>query len=238
MQCLQGAATLLRDLLFSRLAEQTMGMPALKPEALPQRRWTAAQVRELQDESLGFPRYELIGGELVVTPSPGHPHQLAAAEILFIVMQYIDNQQIGVALASPSDIELKPETIVQPDVYVVPTEDPPEGAEPRTWQDFKELLLAIEIISPSSVRNDRIVKRDFYLEAGVPEYWIVDLDSRMIERWAPDRQTPEVCRTSLAWHPEGARSPLTIDLTQLFETIWRKYRALPQWMRRTGHASA
>jgi len=194
-----------------------MGMPAIR------RRWITAEVRSLMDESRHWPRYELIGGELIVTPSPGFPHQTAALELLFILKPYLDEQGIGIPMLPPADLELVPDTITQPDVFVLDPHSVADTVEMPTWADFKRLLLAVEIISPSSVRTDRIVKRDFYLDAGVPEYWILDPVARMIERWTRESETPEVCRDSLVWLPESGRSALTIDVPHLFETIWTKF---------------
>lgn len=204
---------------FSSAAEQTMGMPAIR------RRWTTADVRELIDESRHWPRYELIDGELIVTPSPGRPHQLVAGDIFSIVKAYVDREDIGVTFMAPADLELQPGTITQPDIFVAPFPTSPRPDEPG-WAVIDRLLLAIEIISASSVRVDRVVKRDFYLNAGVPEYWIVDLDARMIERWTPTGETPEVLRTSLQWLPPGAGDALTIDLEDLFQRISNTYRKL------------
>ncbi len=194
-------------------------MPAIR------RRWTTADVRELMDEQRAWPRYELIDGELIVTPSPGRPHQIVAGEIFPIIKAYVDRQGVGVTLMAPADLELQPGTITQPDIFVVPFPTSPKTDEPG-WAVVDRLLLAIEIISPSSVNIDRIVKRDFYLNAGVAEYWIIDLDARMVERWAPARETPDVLRTSLQWLPTGAGAPLTIDLVELFQRIWSTYRKL------------
>jgi Uma2 family endonuclease len=195
-----------------------MGMPAIH------RRWTTADVRALINESPRYwPRYELIGGELIVTPSPGFPHQTAALELLYILKPYLDQQRVGLPMLPPADIELVAGAITQPDVFVLDPHSVADTVEMPTWADFKRLLLAVEIISPSSVRTDRIVKRDFYLDAGVPEYWILDPVARMIERWTRERETPEVCRESLVWLPENAQSPLTIDVPNLFETIWTKF---------------
>lgn len=194
-----------------------MGMPAIH-----RRRWTTTEVRFLMDESRHWPRYELINGELIVTPSPGVPHQVTVTELVFIVKTYLDQQGIGLPLASPADLELVPESITQPDVFVLDPQSLVETVEVAKWADFKRLLLAIEIISPSSVRIDRIVKRDFYLDAGVPEYWILDIEAEMIERWTQRRDFPEVCRESLVWLPENAKAPLTIDVLKLFETVRTK----------------
>lgn len=194
-----------------------MGMPAIH-----RRRWTTAEVRSLMDETRHWPRYELINGELIVTPSPGVPHQVAVAELAFIVKTYLNERDIGLPLTSPADLELVPDSITQPDIFVLDPDSVADTVENPTWADFKRLLLAIEIISPSSVRTDRIVKRDFYLDAGVPEYWILDLDARIIERWTQGRESPEVCRDSLVWLPDNEWVPLTIDVPELFETIRRK----------------
>ncbi len=200
-----------------------MVMPAIR------RRWTSAEVRSLIDEFRHWPRYELIGGELLVTPSAGFLHQTTAQELFLILKAYLDPQSIGLPMMAPADLELVPDTITQPDVFVLDPYSVPDGVEMPTWADFKRLLLAVEVISPSSVRTDRITKRDFYLDAGVPEYWILDPVARIIERWTRERETPEVCRESLAWLPEGAQSPLTIDVPNLFETIWTTFE---KWKKR------
>jgi len=196
-----------------------MGMPAIH-----HRRWTTTEVRPLLEESHRWPRYELIDGELIVTPSPGVAHQVAVVEVVFIVKTYFKEHGVGIPLSSPADLELVPDSITQPDVFVLDPDSVADDVEFPTWADFKRLLLAVEIISPSSVRIDRIMKRDFYLDAGVPEYWIVDLDARIIERWTQGRESPEVCRDSLEWLPENEWVPLTIDVPKLFETIRAKSR--------------
>ena len=203
-----------------------MGMPAIRPDSLPARHWTTAEVRPLLEESRKWPRYELIGGELIVTPSPGWPHQFAVGEIFLTISSYLKLQDAGAVVFSPADLELKPGTITQPDVFVTLRRIEGNPDEWPTWADIKGLALAVEIVSPSSARIDRVIKRDFYLDAGVPEYWVVDLDVRMIERWTPSRETPEVLRMSLEWKPAGADSPLVIDLVELFERIWAQHRKL------------
>ena len=131
----------------------------------------------------------------------------------------------GLALTSPSDLELKEGTVVQPDVFVIPGDAPFAGG-PWEWADVKSLLLAVEILSPSSLHTDRTTKRDFYLANGVEEYWIVDLDARVFERWLPSSETPEILRDRIFWTPRGQES-LTIDLPQWFAEVYRKFSMLP-----------
>jgi Uma2 family endonuclease len=195
-----------------------MGMPAIR------RHWTTAEVRALMDESRHWPRYELIGGELLVTPSPGVVHQVAVGELFRLIADYVDREQLGVTLTSPSDIELVPGTITQPDIFVVPKAVLPDEDVKPAWTHVTALLLAVETISPSSVRTDRVEKRDFYLDVGVPDYWIVDLDARIIEQWTPRQTTPRVESSRLEWLPDGAVSPLVVDLPELFRRISGRWR--------------
>jgi len=196
-----------------------MGMP------LP-RSWTTADVRALMREDRPWPRYELIDGELIVTPAPRMPHQLAAFECCRELDMYLDHVPVGVAVMSPADLELRSGTITQPDVFVIPAGCGIAGPTAE-WSDVKSLLLAVEVLSPGSVRTDRIVKRDFYLANGVAEYWIVDVDVRSVERWIPMQESAELCRDTIAWAPLD-REPLLIHLEGLFTRIETKWR----WMQR------
>ena len=88
------------------------------------RRWTLREVRALIDESpIVSPRYELVDGELLVTPSPVGPHQLAVGELQAELREWLKTNPVGRALTSPFDVELEPETIVWPDVFVISPEE-------------------------------------------------------------------------------------------------------------------
>ena len=195
-----------------------MGMPAIR------RHWTTNEVRDLIDESRPWPRYELIGGELIVSPAPGTLHQLIIGELFRLLADYVEREGIGVTLMSPADLELAPGNITQPDIFVVPGNVLPDEARTPSWTDVSELLLAVETLSPSSIRYDRIVKRDYYLDAGVPDYWVVDWDARFVERWSPERPTPHVDREALVWHPSGASEPLVVSLPEFFTRVGRMWR--------------
>jgi Uma2 family endonuclease len=92
---------LVDDLLFDhRRAEHIMAMPAA------QRRWTAHEVRQLIAESpLQTPRYELVDGELLVTPSPNFAHQRAVALLLQALNEYLQSTGVGLAITSPFDVD-------------------------------------------------------------------------------------------------------------------------------------
>jgi Uma2 family endonuclease len=75
----------------------------------------------------------------------------------------------------------------------------------------RHLLLAIEVLSPSSGRHDRVKKRPGY-QRHVLEYWIVDIDSRLIERWRPGDERPKILSQMIMWQPSGAASALELEL--------------------------
>ncbi len=78
------------------------------------------------------------------------------------------------------------------------------------------LLLVAEVLSPSSARGDRFLKRLRYREAGVPLYWVVDGDERTVEVWTPADDFPRLERERLVWRPQAAREPFTLSLEELF----------------------
>ena len=108
------------------------------------------------------------------------------------------------------------DTVVDPDIVVVPRSGsgPPVAGAPGVVP-----LFAIEVISPSSGSRDRILKRRRYQRAGIAEYWIVDPPSRLIERWCPDDERPEIITESLHWLPAGASTEFVIDLKSIFADI-------------------
>jgi Uma2 family endonuclease len=129
--------------------------------------------------------------------------------------QYLAHNPIGSVFASPADISWTPDTLVQPDVFVV------DLAEARTldWSRMRHLLLAVEVLSPSSVRADRFTKRRLYQEVGVPLYWVVDADERTVEVWTPETTFPSVERGRLTWRPSGAAEDFVLELAELFTPI-------------------
>jgi len=76
-------------------------------------------------------------------------------------------------------------------------------------------VLAIEILSPATASRDRGAKRRLYSHAGVAEYWIVDLDARLIERWRPGDVRPEILDDRLVWQV-GDLPETTIEVPALF----------------------
>ncbi|HEX6807113.1 MAG TPA: Uma2 family endonuclease [Gemmatimonadaceae bacterium] len=179
-------------------------------------RWTADEVRALPDDGN---RYELVSGELVVTPSPRGMHQVAVSELMWRIRAWLERTGAGHVLASPADISLGEDEVLQPDVFVYRTAG---GGHLRNWDDISELVLVIEVLSPSTARYDRQLKRRRYQRARVPEYWIFDIDSRLVERWRPDDERPELLTERLTWEPAGntGQGGLDLDLSAFFTDLW------------------
>jgi Uma2 family endonuclease len=80
-------------------------------------------------------------------------------------------------------------------------------------------MLAVEVISPSSARADRLTKRRLYQRRGVATYWIVDADARLVEVWHPGDDRPEIVTDLLRWRVAPDAEELVIDLAELFEGL-------------------
>jgi Uma2 family endonuclease len=84
---------------------------------------------------------------------------------------------------------------------------------------IRGLLLAVEVLSPSTARADRQVKRRLYQEERVGEYWIVDLDARVVERWRAGDDRPEIVAGTLSWNAEPSGPPFELDLPRFFSEV-------------------
>jgi Uma2 family endonuclease len=170
---------------------------------------TAEMVRAIPDDRK---RYETVHGELLVTTTQSPWHQEIVGRIASELDAYVEGQPVGLVLFSPSDISWGPDTLVQPDVFVVDRE------EARTWEWslMRTLLLAVEVTSPATAIADRFTKRCLYQKSGVATYWLVDPDAHFVEVWTPGDIFPETVRDTLRWQPAGANVPLVLELPELF----------------------
>jgi Uma2 family endonuclease len=123
-------------------------------------------------------RYEILEGELAVTPAPSTKHQIASANIFKLVTRHIDDKGLGTLLYAPVDLILESNSVLQPDLLFVSkarqniiTDRAVEGAPD----------LVIEILSPTTSRTDRVTKAQIYARNAVPAYWIVDPEQKTVE---------------------------------------------------------
>lgn len=178
------------------------------------RRWTREQVFALPDDGN---RYELLDGELLLTPGPTGIHQRAVLKLYDRLQPYIGEHHLGAVAVSPADLDFGSGQLLQPDLFVG---RPWQGGEPLHWPHFGIPILIAEVLSPSTALSDRNRKRRKYQDAGVGEYWIVDTDARLIERWKPGDGRPEILTERIEWGPDPVAAPLVIDLGDYFRVVW------------------
>ncbi|MEO8452395.1 MAG: Uma2 family endonuclease [Gemmatimonadota bacterium] len=176
--------------------------------------WTREQVLALPDDGN---RYELVDGELLVSPSPRGPHQRGVMELLHLVHPYVKSHRLGYTITSPADLDLRSGQLVQPDFFVGGMVG---KREPVEWEDYGIPILVAEILSPSTARYDRVTKRRRYQRSALPIYWIVDLDARLVEVWGPRDKGPTIVDGRLEWQPAQALPPLAIDLPAYFRAVF------------------
>jgi Uma2 family endonuclease len=116
-------------------------------------------------------RYELIAGDLSVTPAPTPRHQLAVGKLHLLLAPFVLAHGLGQILLSPVDVLLADSTVVQPDLIFLAREHLALIGE-RCVQGAPDL--AVEVISESNRRHDEVIKRHLYARFGVAELWLVD----------------------------------------------------------------
>lgn len=171
--------------------------------------FTADMVRALPEDGQ---RYEVVHGELLVSPAPRGMHQRIVLRIARRLADYCDTLGTLETMLSPADISWGSDILVQPDVFVVPKLEAMTG----DWNRIRTLALVVEVLSPSTARFDRFQKRKLYLQNGVETLWLVDEERTCVEVWHPDAPFPVIESAELVWHPPGAADPLVIPVAMLF----------------------
>lgn len=115
-------------------------------------------------------RYELIEGELLMTPSPVPNHQRFSRKIEFMLEKFVTENDVGEVFYAPCDVYLDDENVVQPDILFISKERLNIIGE-KNIQGAPDLV--IEIISENTAYRDLVQKKRLYAKFGVKEYWIV-----------------------------------------------------------------
>jgi len=123
-------------------------------------------------------QYEILDGELRMSPSPNAKHQTVLLNLATILKQYAEQHGTGKIFVAPFDIILSNYNVVQPDIlfiskdnYAILTSDNIQGVPD----------LMIEILSPASMNHDRNIKRKIYARFGLPEYWLVHPEKKYLQ---------------------------------------------------------
>lgn len=123
-------------------------------------------------------RHELIDGDFVVTPAPGINHQGVVWTLSVLLGTWLrEHPGRARAFAAPTDVHLSETDVVQPDLLLV-LSDGTAKLSPRGVEGPPHLV--IEVLSPSTERNDRVLKRATYARFGIRHYWRVDPDTEQV----------------------------------------------------------
>ena len=147
--------------------------------------------------------------------APQRVHQRCVLEMVKLLDEFVESSHVGVAFTAPASGGS--EDTITPDVAVVAHQ---AGVVSPFWRPSDRLLLAVEVVSPATARDDRLRKRVAYTGMG-SIYWIVDLDAQLVERWLPCARRPDIIDDELFWFPEGASEPLLIDVERYFASVFR-----------------
>ena len=177
--------------------------------------WTYEDLQSLPADGN---RYEIIDGDLVVSPSPAFWHQEVLKRIFLVLQRALEETGVARVYFAPLDVILSPTRVVVPDLLVV-REERRSILEAHGAVAAPDLI--VEVLSPSNIRHDRVTKRRFYARNGVREYWIVDPDAETIE-------VLELIEGGLSFRPAGWYGPgdrarsATFDLELDVDGVFRK----------------
>lgn len=169
--------------------------------------WTLEMLHRLPDDGN---KYELVRGELFVTPPPSTEHETLLAALTRVLDRYVEANSLGFTYRARAIVRIKGDE-VEPDLMV---RQPPISAG-NNWENAPLPILLVEVLSPSTRRRDLNEKRSFYSDVGIPEYWVIDADKRAVHVFCQNA-APHVVSDVLRWHPNTATEPLEINLPELF----------------------
>jgi Uma2 family endonuclease len=123
-------------------------------------------------------RHELIDGEHVMSPAPNVRHQTVLVNLTALLLPFVRENQLGKLFFAPFDVVLSLHDVVEPDLLFI-ARDRLELLTDANLQGAPDL--AVEVLSPTSHRQDELRKRDLYERCGVAEYWIVDPEAEDVK---------------------------------------------------------
>jgi len=123
-------------------------------------------------------RYEIINGELIMTPAPKMIHQNVISNLFYDLNDFVRKNKLGKVYTAPCDVLFSEKNVVQPDILFIAK----ENEQIITEENVKGAPnLIIEVLSPSTAYYDLIEKKELYEKFGVKEYWIVDPKKQWVE---------------------------------------------------------
>ena len=157
-------------------------------------------------------RYEVLDGELFVTPQAAAAHQWISTLLSSALVQYCLRHDLG-WVAGPGAVVFG-DSELQPDVQVIPQPGGPR--DDAEWKELPTPLLVVEVLSESTRQRDLKKKKAAYLRLGIPTYWIVDRYQRCVIMATGRPGESAIVTDVLRWQPRGDLPALEIPLESVF----------------------
>ena len=169
--------------------------------------WTRSDLARLPDDGN---RYEVLDGQLYVTPLPAFPHQAIAMRLGALLLTYVDRHRLGIVVGPGSVIVGDDE--LQPDVAVFPVTAPRLG---QKWKALPRPLLVVEVLSHTTRRRDLEFKRRAYQAWRIPTYWVIDRFEPRALVWSPTDAASTIVTDALRWRPRQDVDALVVSLADI-----------------------
>lgn len=163
-------------------------------------------------------RNEVIAGDICASPRPSPRHQRALIRVLTRLNGFVEEHALGNVFIGPIDVLFGDEDFIEPDAVFVRRER--DGIiTDRGVEGAPDLV--IEVVSPATSHQDRVIKRERYAYFGVPEYWIVDYDVKQVEvyRMLQDPLRPTIYSESFTWQPYPGGPVLILSVPDLINNL-------------------
>jgi Uma2 family endonuclease len=177
-------------------------------------KWTYSEYARFPDDGN---RYEVIDGEVMMTPAPSPHHQHVLGTLLLAMRPYVERHNLGVVLLDV-DLLFATGNFLRPDLVYVPA-GRRDGISDRGVEVAPGLV--VEVQSPTSSSIDRVKKPRRYGDFGIPEYWVLNPPERSVWIWrfAAGRTEPEQLTSLFEWRPDRAVESLVLDPAELFRPL-------------------
>jgi Uma2 family endonuclease len=169
--------------------------------------WTLDELHRLPDDGN---KYELVRGELFVTPAPSVQHEDILARLHAALVPYVTHNSLGMVYRPRAVLRFE-DSEVEPDLMVRPLASPAV----EDWAELPTPILVVEVLSGTTRRRDLLQKRALYLDAGVPEYWVIDPEAQTV-RVVRSRDNDVIASEMVEWQPVGASDAFVIRVSSLF----------------------
>lgn len=176
--------------------------------------WTYSEYARLPDDGN---KYEVIDGEVFVTPAPTPNHQRVVATLFFMLREYVETHGLGEMLLDV-DLLFVSGQFLRPDMVFVP-----EAQRGRVTDRGVEGVpgLVVEVLSPSTASVDRMKKPLRYADFGVSAYWVVDPGDRTVLVYDLSQKEREGLPHAdrVHWRPDPDTPPLELDVPAVFRAV-------------------